>query len=261
MKQASKSANAATQKTEPVDSVASNTDIVVAQVEAGSIPVADKTLTPAESKLLAKCEKVISKGLKAFKEVADALQDVRDQNLYRTQYATFEEYCRVKWDITARHANRLMLAGAVVANVESDQLVSSVPAAVPENEAQARPLAALTPPQQVKAARIVAVKTEEPTAKDFEEAAEKVAVKAAKTPKLSEEDDAPRIQSYDPRKDKNVAAKPNPAKTENSNLEKLMELVDQAQTQARRIKECSDVVKMLGDVAKLITQRLNGGAK
>lgn len=140
MKQASKSARAATKKTEPVDSVSSNTNIVVAPVEASSIPVANQTLTPAETKLLAKCEIIIGKGLKAFKEVANALQDVRDQNLYRIKYATFEEYCRDKWGITARHANRLMLAGAVVDNIESDQLVSSVPAAIPKNEAQARPL-------------------------------------------------------------------------------------------------------------------------
>ena len=256
MKQASKSARAATKKTEPVDSVSSNTNIVVAPVEASSIPVANQTLTPAETKLLAKCEIIIGKGLKAFKEVANALQDVRDQNLYRIKYATFEEYCCVKWGFTARHANRLMLAGAVVDNIESDQLVSSVPAAIPENEAQARPLAALTPKQQVKAARSVASKTDEPTAKDFKEAASKVKGKAPKTAEPSVEDDAPRVESYVPSNDKTAAAQ-----TNNSDLEKLMELVDEAQTQARRIKDCSDVVKMLGDVAKIVTRRLNGGVK
>ena len=215
-----------------------------------------KPLTPAESKHLAECEKIIGKGLKAFKEVANALQDVRDQNLYRIKYATFEEYCCVKWGFTARHANRLMLAGAVVDNIESDQLVSSVPAAIPKNEAQARPLAALTPKQQVKAARSVASKTDEPTSEAFEEAAQKVKAKTPKTAKPSVDDDAPRVESYIPSNDKTAAAQ-----TNHSDLEKLMELVDEAQTQARRIKDCSDVVKMLGDVAKIVTRRLNGGVK
>jgi len=144
----------------------------------------------------------------------------------------------------------------VVANIESDQLVSSVPAAIPKNEAQARPLAALTPKQQVKAARSVASKTDEPTSEAFEEAAQKVKAKTPKTAKPSVDDDAPRVESYIPSNDKTAAAQ-----TNHSDLEKLMELVDEAQTQARRIKDCSDVVKMLGDVAKIVTRRLNGGVK
>ena len=242
----------AANKAEALDSVTGNT---VAPVEA-SIQQTAPPLTPAERKLLAKCEKTISKGLKAFKPVYLALQEICEQHLYRAEFDTFQEYCRAKWNITARHANRLMLAGAVVANIESDQLVSSVPAAIPKNEAQARPLAALTPKQQVKAARSVASKTDEPTSEAFEEAAQKVKAKTPKTAKPSVDDDAPRVESYIPSNDKTAAAQ-----TNHSDLEKLMELVDEAQTQARQIKDCSDVVKMLGDVAKIVTRRLNGGVK
>src|ERR1035438_828522 len=125
MRKANQSAKAAHKKTEPMESMASNTNNVVAPVEVNSIPsvtVVNPPLTSAETELLAKCEKIIGRGLNAFKEVADALLDVRDQHLYRINYPTFEEYCRQKWGITARHAHRLMLAGAVVANIKSDQL-------------------------------------------------------------------------------------------------------------------------------------------
>ena len=161
----------AANKTE-VESVTSNP---IAPVET-NIQSAEP-LTAAESKLLALHEKTIRKGLKAFKPVFFALQEICDQRLYRAKHATFEEYCRVEWDITARHANRIVSAGAVVANLESDQLVSSVAVAVPENEGQARPLASLPPEQQVEAARIVAKKGGKHTAKDFEDAAEAVSEK------------------------------------------------------------------------------------
>jgi len=44
-------------------------------------------------------------------------------------------------------------------------------------------------------------------------------------------------------------------------LEKLVELVDHAQTQAKKIKDGEVWAKQLGDLAKEITKRMNGGAK
>jgi len=202
---------------------------------------ANTPLTPTETELLEKCEETIGKGLKTFNDVADALQDVRDQSLYRVEYATFEDYCRKRWKITARHANRLMLAGACVENLKSDQLVSNEPIAIPDSESSARPLANLTPPQQITAARIAAKKSDKPTAKQFKEAAKEVVgekTKEAKSTKTS-----------------------NAKAPDNGDLEKLLELVDAAQTQAKKIKDGADLAKMLGDVAKAVTRRLNGGAK
>lgn len=145
-------------------------------------------------------------------------------------------------------------------HLTKDQLVSAKPIAIPENEAQARPLLKLNPEQQVKAAQAVAKKPGKHTAKDFEDAAEKVTGKILEPTKPSNEQDTSGVQSYDPREDK-ISAGRNSAKTDNSCLEKLMELVDQAQTQARKIVNGSDVVKMLNYVAKLITRKLNGGGK
>ena len=239
MQQANKSANAATAKTEPVDSVASNTNIVVDQVEANSIQAADRTLTPAEIKLLAVHEKTIGKGIKTFKLVYHALHEISEQRLYRAEFDTFEDYCRAKWDITARHANRLMSAGAVVANIESDQLVSKVPAAIPKNEAQARALASLTPPQQIEAAQIAAKKSSNPKTKEFKESAEEVTGEKPRAKAASQS-----------------SAKASPVK---ATLESLIELIDEVQTMVRVGKPTEAVLAKLKAAADLATRINNGG--
>ena len=216
-----------------------------------------RVLTPAEVQLLAKCEKIIGKGLKAFMPVCEALQAILDQRLYRAEYRTFDDYCLKQWGITSRHANRVLAAGAVVTNIESDQLVSSEPAAIPENEGQARPLARLAPDKQVAAARIVAKKPGKPTAKAFKDAADEVSgkPKVAKPRRdTDDEDEKPRVQCYMP-PTINTPTSNKPA------LEKLLNSVDAAEAQARFIAGCEDVTKLLSAVAKVVTQKLNGGGK
>ncbi|CAM6004948.1 unnamed protein product [Sphagnum balticum] len=193
-----------------------------------------KPLTTEETKLLAQCEEVIRKGLKSFKEVFEAL-------------------------LRARHANRLILAADVVTHLKSDQLVSLEPVAIPDNEAQARPLTVLAPEEQVKAAKIVAKKPGKPTTKDFVEAAREVSRKPAMEI-MEEEEEKPRVKAYDPEED-NLENTPVKANSGKVNLDKLLELVDQAQTQARKTPGCREIEKMLGDVAKRITQKMNGGAQ
>ena len=265
-----RAAQAANNETGTLDSVTSNTDTVVVTVKANSIQNHAKPLTATEVKRLAECEAIFKKSKKEFMKGWDALMCISEEGLYRATHSTFEQYCREKWGITARYANRLMLADAVVENIKSEQLVSLEPTAVPENEAQARPLAALTPTQQIEAARIVGKTTGKHTAKDFESAADKVAGKKAKAGK-------PEIASgnsdeEDPRGKGNASSitdtntsKPNSDKSGNvkgaGDLEKLLEMVDAAQTQARKTSGCEDVAKSLGDLAKTITRMLNGGGK
>lgn len=265
-----RAAQAANKETGTLDSVASNTDTVVVTVKANSIQKQTKPLTAAETKRLVAYEAIFEDSKKEFMKGWEALMCISEEGLYRATHATFEQYCREKWGISARYANRLMLADAVVDNIKSDQLVSSEPAAIPENEAQARPLAALTPPQQIEAARIVGKTTGKHTAKDFESAADKVTGKKAKA-------DKPEIASgdsdeEDPRGEGNASSitdtntsKPKSDKSGNvkgaGDLEKLLEMVDAAQTQARKTSGCEDVAKSLGDLAKTITRKLNGGGK
>ncbi len=103
----------------------------------------DKT----DNKKLLALEKTIEEGLRTFTAVGSALLQIRDGKLYRPQYGSFEEYCLEKWDMDHSHAYRLMKSAEVVENLRSSPIGELLPA----NEAQTRPLALLTPEQQVQA--------------------------------------------------------------------------------------------------------------
>jgi len=67
-------------------------------------------------------------GLKHFQRTGKALKEIRDDELYRIQYATFEQCCEAEWKITVRHADRLVAAyetsleiGPVGQNVVSER--------------------------------------------------------------------------------------------------------------------------------------------
>lgn len=72
-------------------------------------------LTSAETDWLAQCEATIERGMKTFREVGDALMSVRDNRLYRAEFATFEDYAEQRWGFTKTHANRLVSASSVAA--------------------------------------------------------------------------------------------------------------------------------------------------
>lgn len=100
-------------------------------------------LTTIEHQKLAHHEAIIERGLRTFTEVGNALLAIRDGRLYRKDYSTFEEYCRRKWDMSQRHANRLVASVEVVQN-----LGPMGPIPPPASERQARPLTGLEPEQQ-----------------------------------------------------------------------------------------------------------------
>jgi hypothetical protein len=69
------------------------------------------SLTPIsldESKRLIELEKVIEAGQQTFIQVGDALAEIRDSRLYKSEHTTFEEYCRTKWGWTKQHCYRLI---------------------------------------------------------------------------------------------------------------------------------------------------------
>jgi hypothetical protein len=256
MAKAKKSKQAA-ENAEVLDSATVNTN-TVAPVEVTSIQINKEVLTAEQTKRLADLEEAFDSCKKKFKEGLAILHSICEEKLYRGTHATFEEYCRQRWGITARHANRLMLADAVVENIKSDQLVSNVPAAIPKNEAQSRPLQGLTPEKQVEAARIVAKKPGKRTAKHFKDAANQVSGKAiGDEPEedtdvnADEPEDKVHIQSYLPSTD----AIPNTSsKTEEEDYDQLLEYVDAAQSLARKTPGCGEVAKQLGEIAKKVQQ-------
>lgn len=95
-------------------------------------------LTEQEVTLLNECESVISKGIKAFKEVWGALLEVRDSRLYRKEFRTFEDYCVVKWNLSKRYINR---------NLKALDTLNNLGPIGPhfETERQLRPLTNLEP--------------------------------------------------------------------------------------------------------------------
>lgn len=65
----------------------------------------------------------------------------RYRRLYRQQFDTFEAYCRERWGMVRRNADRLIQAAEVAENLRPIGLI-------PESESQARPLTRLEPEVQ-----------------------------------------------------------------------------------------------------------------
>ena len=97
-------------------------------------------LTDKEEEALARCEAVIRRGWESFVEVGVALAQIREQQLYRDQYKTFEDYCREKWAYGRQYAYRLIAAAEVVKCLSP---IGDIPQ--PTHESQVRPLFGLEP--------------------------------------------------------------------------------------------------------------------
>ena len=68
------------------------------------------------------------------------------QRLYRSDYYTFQDYCRERLGFANNYARKLMLSATAVENVRSGTIVPSLPA----TESQARPLTVLPEDQQAE---------------------------------------------------------------------------------------------------------------
>lgn len=108
----------------------------------GGKRVDGNALTSVESDELAAREQVIERGFKVWQEVGEALLHIRDKRLYRAKYATFEDYCRDRWQMAKTSANRLINASEVYANLTPIGVI------LPANESQARELTTLAPEEQ-----------------------------------------------------------------------------------------------------------------
>ncbi|PWU10580.1 MAG: hypothetical protein C5B50_25255 [Verrucomicrobia bacterium] len=143
------------------------------------------TLAPSEQKQLEDCEAVIASGWDNFVKVGQALATIRDQELYRQEFRTFNEYCAKKWQYSKQHAYRL-IGAATTMRILSPLGYSPSPMTL----AQVRPLIGLEP-QDVKSAWDNAVKVADGgpvTAKLVQQAvipflAASGRVRPAKTPK------------------------------------------------------------------------------
>jgi len=74
-------------------------------------------LTEIESSRLKECELIIATGLHTFIVVANALNEIRESELFKNEFNSFDEYCQAKWDIKGNYANRLIRASSVINNI------------------------------------------------------------------------------------------------------------------------------------------------
>ncbi|MEG4327183.1 hypothetical protein [Microcoleus sp. herbarium5] len=101
-------------------------------------------LDVTERARLEELESIVEKGLQTFYEVGKALDEIREQKLYRETQKTFEAYCQDKWGIARRTADRFIGAARVMENLRPMGLKS------PANERQVRPLTGLSPELQLE---------------------------------------------------------------------------------------------------------------
>jgi hypothetical protein len=116
-----------------------------------------EALSPEEDECLRRHEDVILKHLGAFLNVGNALMAIRDGKLYRSEFQTFAEYCRKRWDISRVHAHRLLKAAEITQTV-----LLPMGNILPENERQIRPLISL-PEDQIRAVWKRAIKEAGPS--------------------------------------------------------------------------------------------------
>lgn len=77
----------------------------------------NQTLSLEEKTKLSNCELVIETGLNTFVAVGKALLEIKENNLYRIEFDTFENYCQSKWNISKNYGNRLIQASNVISNL------------------------------------------------------------------------------------------------------------------------------------------------
>lgn len=77
-------------------------------------------LADDEIKLLHECEAKIERGISAAVDMGRALATIRDRQLYRGEYITFADYCKERWNKSARHAYMLIEGFKVVEQLQME---------------------------------------------------------------------------------------------------------------------------------------------
>jgi hypothetical protein len=101
-------------------------------------------LDVAERARLQELESIVEHGLQIFYEVGKALDEIREQKLYRETHKTFEAYCLDNWGLGRRTADRFIAAAQVIENLRPIGLK------IPTKENQVRPLTGLPPELQLE---------------------------------------------------------------------------------------------------------------
>ena len=137
-------------------------------VEFFTVPSA---LTSAERVELQQCVETVRRGFRSFMEAGAALDKIRTRQLYRESHRSFEEFAESEFNLSGRRLHQLIES---VRFVESLKTVSPN-APLPTVEAAVRPLAGLSPVDQVEAYQeaVQVAGGQAPTPRQVREAAEK----------------------------------------------------------------------------------------
>ncbi len=74
-------------------------------------------MTTVAERDLAECEEIIARNLTAFLEVGAALLRIREARLYKADgFASFDSYCRERWGMGRKYADRTIRAAETVRN-------------------------------------------------------------------------------------------------------------------------------------------------
>lgn len=132
-----------------------------------------EALGPKREARLQELETTIDSGLRAFVRVGTALTEIRNEQLYRPEHDTFQDYCERRWEMSRGHAYRLIEAAEVVAKLRE----VSPKGDTPKHETHVRALAPLKdrPKEMAEAWREArgGAPEGEPTAVDVQKAVER----------------------------------------------------------------------------------------
>lgn len=129
-------------------------------------------LTTNEQQRLHALEQVVRRGINVYRDVGDALLQIRDQRLYRAKFSTFERYCAEQWGLSKRHANRVIEAAGVANNIE-EQVGRARP--IPETIRQASELAVLPDELQAEVWEDICAENPTPTAQEVRDGVQRFA--------------------------------------------------------------------------------------
>ncbi len=76
----------------------------------------NRSITGAD---LVTCESIIEVGLQTFYDVGHALAHIRDAELYRAHYITFQAYLKERWGLSSSYASRLITGSEVVDSMKT----------------------------------------------------------------------------------------------------------------------------------------------
>ena len=132
-------------------------------LEQGGVPGAaiigpgNRVMSRAEERELLEREEGIRTGLEAFLLVAEHFLAIREKRLYRFKYDRFEDYCRLRWNMTPRRAQQIVAGADVRQTLALANGLEDAPATqvLPKNEREARPLEGLPKEEQPEAWRRV----------------------------------------------------------------------------------------------------------